>query len=527
MFDELMAAADGARSAGAIGAWARVENAACARRLAAAAEVLERLITEAGAVDREQWCIDNWTIAAAEVAAAQGVSLGVASHQLLLADDLRRRLPRVAEVFATGAITYRTVAAVAHRSRLVRDAGALAKLDTDLATHLTQWGTLSTEKLHAAIDICVDRYDPAAVRRTEYAARGRHIDIHDPGDGSGTATIEGTLLATDADALDTRLDAMAAAVCAHDPRTAEQRRSDALGAIGHGADRLACACGRADCDAAAPTASAVLVHLIAREESLGDDTPAQLDGHVLCSQEQPPAGPAATDPGYLMGKGLIPAPLLASKLAATATLQPVIHPGQAGPEPRYRPSAKLAWFVRCRDITCRFPGCDVAATDCDIDHTVAYPAGPTQAANLKCLCRQHHLLKTFAGWRDKQYPDGRIEWTSREGQTYTTHPGSRLLFPQLCRPTAPAVIDHTLDTEHDSVADQARTLKMPRRKQTRTQARDKAITDERQHNEAVLQAEAEQRAHARKQGAGSETACGEDYFPSRPRPPDDDDPPPF
>ncbi|WP_255361660.1 DUF222 domain-containing protein [Mycobacterium sp. 852002-51152_SCH6134967] len=112
MFDELVGVAGRSRGAGAIGAWARVENAACARRLAASADVLERLIREAGAVDREQWCIDNWAIAAAEVAAAQGVSLGVASHQLSIADDLRQRLPAVAAVFATGALSSRMVATV-------------------------------------------------------------------------------------------------------------------------------------------------------------------------------------------------------------------------------------------------------------------------------------------------------------------------------------------------------------------------------------------------------------------------------
>ncbi|GAT08283.1 uncharacterized protein RMCN_1416 [Mycolicibacterium novocastrense] len=430
-------------------------------------------------------------LAAAEVAAAQGVSLGVASHQLLLADDLRQRLPRVAEVMATGAISYRTVAAVAHRSRLVRDAGALAKLDAELAAHLTQWATLSIDKLHTAIDTCVDRYDPAAVRRTEYAARGRHLDVHDPRDGSGTAAIDGILLAADAEALDARLDAMAAAVCEHDPRTTEQRRSDALGALGHGADRLACACARPDCEAAAPTPNAVHIHVIARGESLTDDTPAQLHGHVAHPQpDEAPTAPAATDPGYLMGTGgLLPAPLLAGTLARTATIQPVIHPGQAGPEPRYRPSEKLAWFVRCRDMTCRFPGCDVPATACDVDHTIAYPAGPTQASNLKCLCRQHHLLKTFAGWRDVQHPDGTIEWTSRHGQTYTTHPGSRLLFPELCRPTSPTVIDH----HTEGAPDQARSLKMPRRKQTRAQARAQAIDHERRDNQTYVDAQLAER----------------------------------
>ncbi len=46
------------------------------------------------------------------------------------------------------------------------------------------------------IDYWVDRYDPAAVRRTEDRARGRHADVRKPEDGSGTADIEARLLAT-------------------------------------------------------------------------------------------------------------------------------------------------------------------------------------------------------------------------------------------------------------------------------------------------------------------------------------------
>ena len=83
------------------------------------------------------------------------------------------------------------------------------------------------------------------MRRTEDCARGRYADVRKPEDGSGTADIEARLLATDADALDQRLDAMARAVCDADPRTLDQRRSDALGAIGHGADRLSCQCEQA------------------------------------------------------------------------------------------------------------------------------------------------------------------------------------------------------------------------------------------------------------------------------------------
>ncbi len=97
---------------------------------------------------------------------------------------------------------------------------------------------------------------------------------------------------------------------------------------------------------------------------------------------------------------------------------------------------KLAAFVRARDLTCRAPGCDRPATQCDLDHTIAFAdGGATHAANLKCLCRLHHLLATFCGWRAQQLPDGTVIWTLPGNQTYVTTPGSALLFPALCTPT--------------------------------------------------------------------------------------------
>ena len=89
-------------------------------------------------------------------------------------------------------------------------------------------------------------------------------------------------------------------------------------------------------------------------------------------------------------------------------------------------------------MTCRFPGCNKPADLCDVDHTIAYPVGPTCASNLKCLCRKHHLLKTFwagrHGWRDRQLPDGTVIWTDPYGQPHTTKPGSYTLFPTLWNP---------------------------------------------------------------------------------------------
>ena len=96
--------------------------------------------------------------------------------------------------------------------------------------------------------------------------------------GSGLSCVEGQLFSHDAAALDQRLDAMARAVCEADPRTVEQRRADALGALAHGGHRLACQCGAADCAAADAGPSTVVVNVIAEEKSLADDTAVQLDG---------------------------------------------------------------------------------------------------------------------------------------------------------------------------------------------------------------------------------------------------------
>jgi hypothetical protein len=139
MFDELAATARVASGGAAVGAWARVENAACARRLSAIADLLEARLAEDGSADRDQWCVDNWDAVAAEVAADHGVSLGVASHQLMLAKALRERLPRVAEVFDAGRIALRLVNLIVYRTALIADPHARAKVDVDLAAAVTGW----------------------------------------------------------------------------------------------------------------------------------------------------------------------------------------------------------------------------------------------------------------------------------------------------------------------------------------------------------------------------------------------------
>ena len=88
----------------------------------------------------------------------------------------------------------------------------------------------------------------------------------------------------------------------------------------------------------------------------------------------------------------------------------------------YRPPQALTTLVRQRDGRCRFPGCHIAARFCDLDHVRPWPAGPTDASNLVCLCRRHHRIKQRPGWTSRLHPDGRVDWSDPTGRVRTTWP---------------------------------------------------------------------------------------------------------
>ena len=208
-----------------------------------------------------------------------------------------------------------------------------------------------------------------------------------------------------------------------------------------------------------------------------------MNGQIHTRDPEPEPPPHAPKPpaGLILSGGIVPSPLLAELIGSGATVRNIDKPGPA-PESRYRPSAALQEFIRVRDLTCRFPGCEQSAEFCDIDHTIAYPAGPTHASNLKCLCRKHHLLKTFwtgdRGWTDRQLPDGTVIWKSPTGKTYKTRPGSRIFFPAWNTTTA------ELPQQSAPVAqDGNRTMMMPKRQHTRATDRTRRIHQERTLND--------------------------------------------
>jgi hypothetical protein len=438
-----------------IGAAARAENRAAAAQLTAIGELFGYRLSRCA--ETESWAVDTEAAVSAEVAAELRISQGLAGSRVRYARAMRERLPKVGEVFEAGDIDFRMFATVVYRTDLIIDPQVLAVVDARLAASVARWPSMTPGRLAAQVDKIVARADADAVRRHRERVVEREIWIGDVGDG--LSHIQGSLLAPDAHLLDRRLDALASTVCEHDPRTREQRRADALGALAGGADRLGCRCGRGDCAARKRSAGPVVIHVVAER--------ATLDG-------------TGSAPGYELGaEGLI-APELVAELAASATLAPLAHPGDAPPEPGYVPSKALADFVRCRDLTCRWPGCDQPAANCDVDHTIPYAdGGRTHASNLKCYCRTHHLVKTFWGWQEKQLPDATLILTSPAGRTYVTTPGSALLFPSLCQGVG-AIAAAEADVVPDYCGD--RTAMMPTRRRTRAQDRAERIAAERRHN---------------------------------------------
>ncbi|OLP02292.1 hypothetical protein BVU76_11020 [Mycolicibacterium porcinum] len=500
----------------------RAEAIEAAARLATIAEIVARHCDDEDELSAH-CAIDGWETANAAVSAACNLSRRAASAQMRIAQALRDRLPKVAAVFARGDISEKIISTITWHTQLVTDEDALGLIDTALAGAATTYGALSSTKAEQAIDVWVEKFDPAAVRKTRTAARDRDIHFGDPDDPNGTVTIWGRLLATDAALIKNLLNTMAHGVCDDDPRTLGQRRSDALGALGAGADHLTCQCGNPDCDATGidPRSRAIVIHLLAQTlpetahvddenqdspgtEDLQDDhdavdapadepapdapvDPAQsprdprIHGEPALNDYPADRTPTVTgSPAVILGGGIVPAPLLAELIATGATVKPLSDPDDLTTETRYRPSAKLAAFVRMRDLVCMFPGCGVSATNCDLDHSTPWPAGATHPGNLGPKCRTHHLLKTFHtgenGWTDIQHPDGSHTWSAPTGQIYHTTPFSQILFPDSTTHTPAPPTQPTPTTPTD------RHIKMPLRKRTRQQTRTQRINTERRLN---------------------------------------------
>ncbi|MBS1698309.1 MAG: DUF222 domain-containing protein [Actinobacteria bacterium] len=144
-----------------------------------------------------------------------------------------------------------------------------------------------------------------------------------------------------------------------------------------------------------------------------DDRPAELDRH----------GPIDAD--------------LARHLAANAGTWDRLFLDARGMLTRtdtYAPTDRMRRFLQARDQHCRFHGCRMPSRPCQIDHTHDHAkGGPTDLANLACLCVGHHALKhpdldDRWRWDVLQHPGGILEWLSPDGHAYIDAPAPRVQF---------------------------------------------------------------------------------------------------
>ena len=141
------------------------------------------------------------------------------------------------------------------------------------------------------------------------------------------------------------------------------------------------------------------------------------------------------EPGYLEGYGPID-PDTARDLASRAPsfTRILVHPEtgvvlSVGRE-RYKVPKALRRFLRLRDETCRFAGCNQPARTADLDHTHEWQdLGHTAHDNLAHLCPGCHALKSETGWTVKQEPGGILTWHSPTGRPFVTEPATPIATP--------------------------------------------------------------------------------------------------
>lgn len=257
--------------------------------------------------------------------------------------------------------------------------------------------THTTRQLQSWLNRFVARTEPNQHNtRRRRAFKDRYVAIdHDP---DGVAWIRGLTSTTDATQIDALLTKLARAIGSTDPRTMDQRRADLY------ADLLI---GRIDVEGAETgRGSGVTIGItVPISTVLGlDDTPGEL----------------------LDRSAAIPADIVRELCRHEGTLFHRLLTDPAGnlldfTEMGRYPSAKLRYALDVRDGQCRFPNCTTPAERSDKDHDLPLPEGPTEADNLKSLCRRHHRIKTH-GIAHTINQGGRYRWRMPTGSVHDCPP---------------------------------------------------------------------------------------------------------
>ncbi len=330
-----------------------------------------------------------WEEAASEIGAALRLTRRGAEARLYTAVQLWVDYPAVGRALARGDFDY-------YRARVICE--GVSCLDQERATEvvdrvLERASRLTSGQLRAWIRRLVAEADPdGAAERYERTVQERRIVATE--DDIGIASLSGVDLPSDRVAeARARIEAIARSLCGPgETRTLDQLRADVY---------LDLLCGTGPDDRAR---GVVDIHIDLETLAGLIDNPAEIPGF----------GPVLADVGRRLALEH------GRQWQVTVTYQGA--PVWTGVT-RRRPDTALARRIRARYRRCVFPGCRMPARSCDLDHTQPWcEGGATCEHNLAPLCRHHHMLR-HSTWTYRRLDDGRHQWTSPLGWTYTTeHP---------------------------------------------------------------------------------------------------------
>lgn len=359
----------------------------------------------------------------AELACALRMPEATVIGMITEAEALTGRLPETMAALRAGDVSYRHARVMVDQTATLGDDAALA-LEEQALPHAR---ALTVTKFRAKTRLLRERLDPESVtERVTRSAKDRRLEFESADDGMAWLSLYTT--APEATSIyGAARDAAMAVQDPHDARTLTQLTADVFtdavsaglsGDVGtdSGTTKAVFALG-----AGAPLGSGSAFRRISPTVTvtvpaltlLGiTDSPAVLEGYGPIDADSARALAGQSTVWYRM----LTDPKTGAPIALDST--------------QYRPTESMKRYLRYRDGTCRFPGCNRAATHCDLDHTKAAEfGGRTECENLSHLCRKHHRLKHQSTWGVEQRGRGVLEWVSPGGATYVTEPEVLLTPP--------------------------------------------------------------------------------------------------
>ncbi|MGW6199655.1 DUF222 domain-containing protein [Kribbella sp. NPDC055110] len=366
-----------------------------------------------------RWVAGDLRSTADELALVWQLHRGAAMARIHLSCELVHNFPATLRALEEGLLTERAAFTIVRELSVLDDPEAMGAAEAALL----EWaGNHPLQKIKQEAQREAARRSPDARSKSHARAMDeRSVRIFPNSDG--TAELIHTQDALDAGAVMNSLTRAAAYRRRHgDPRSMDQLRADiALDrllprtASRRSGESVDTADAELHDDSAVGADATVVIH------ATGAEVRALIDGRAGTGGTAEHYGPIPQESlrkhlTRALTRSLVEGVGGRSRLGLRLSDEPPI-----GKPDRYTPDAATDRFVRLRDRTCQFPGCNQPAEFADVDHRVAFAeGGRTTTDNLHCLCRHHHRLKHEGGWTVTSDPDGTTAWTSPTGRRYRT-----------------------------------------------------------------------------------------------------------